>query len=522
MATTTTRPRAGKKPGSKPPAKPAPAPAALPPIAVMLPYQERFAADESKLKLWIKARRIGADYAMAWHAVMDRISGRNTRDLNYQSSTEAESMDFLDYCADFLRAILGAVRIVIDVENIDGVEIRNKVIEIPSPSGKIVRIRALSSNPRAWRGKDGDAVLSEFAFFEHPDEALRAAIPTTAHGGTVSIVTTVNVEDDAAEQLRKMGQRRLDGEPLPGDVDVSLHVTTIDDAIAEGLVEQINATRGTTHTRESYLAELQKVMTPEAFECEFRCVPRASVGSYFPRHLLTPCIAKPGHPLVVGYRWIERPRGAAQEPHADKLWSERAAAEIEKLIADIDKRVDSGRLYIGEDIARTTDYYVLTFVLEQGDHITTLGGLRWRGMRFGDMEMVGDRAMSHRFRAGRVRRGCGDATAIGMQIAEHRERTHRGRYEGVHATTKVNADLMTTLRATIEGGNFVLANDRGLLRALDRIVETRTSNGAARYSTAAGNEGHADEAWSLALAVHAATERRSEARWVQTVGGVAP
>ena len=93
------------------------------------------------------------------------------------------------------------------------------------------KVVALSSRPSNLRGKDGCAVIDEAAFHEDLPGLLKAALAFTMWGGLVRIISTHNGADNAFNEL--ISEIRAGRRPY------SLHRTTLDDALADGLFQKI-------------------------------------------------------------------------------------------------------------------------------------------------------------------------------------------------------------------------------------------------------------------------------------------
>lgn len=117
-----------------------------------------------------------------------------------------------------------------------------------------------------------------------------------------------------------------------------------------------------------------------------------------------------------------------------------------------------------------------------------------------------DRMVDAAFDTWDIRRLCVDATGLGIFPAEEIQRRHgRNRVEPVSFTLTVKEDLATGLYSSIVGQQLKFPKSDTQLRddlcSLRRII---TDAGNVRYDAPTTDKGHADSAWALALAVHAA------------------
>ncbi len=136
----------------------------------LLPYQVRWLNDESRLKIWEKSRRIGATYVQAFEDVRDAAK-QGGCDVWFTSADQATAKEYMLYCAHWASVFQVVAKDLgeIALDEDKGI----KVLAIEFANGK--RIHALSSNPRALRGRGGKLVVDEFAHHAQGDELWRAA-----------------------------------------------------------------------------------------------------------------------------------------------------------------------------------------------------------------------------------------------------------------------------------------------------------------------------------------------------------
>ncbi len=104
-----------------------------------------------------------------------------------------------------------------------------------------------------------------------------------------------------------------------------------------------------------------------------------------------------------------------------------------------------------------------------------------------------------------------DATGVGMASAEALEKRFPGKARGFMFTAPLKAEIATGLKLALETGRLRLPFDRELLSDLASLRRRLTGAGNVVYEADEGPAGHADRAWALALAVHAASMPTSEA-----------
>ncbi|MEM9424287.1 MAG: terminase, partial [Spirochaetota bacterium] len=160
-----------------------------------------------------------------------------------------------------------------------------------------------------------------------------------------------------------------------------------------------------------------------------------------------------------------------------------------------------GSCYVGIDIGRRHDLFVLWVLEKQGDVFVERELIAEKGLSFAAQEEFLQTAMM-KYRPVRV---CIDQTGMGEQFTE-RAKENYGSYtvEGILFNTATKLDLANNLRRNfeekslrIEAGNKILRDD------LHSLKRTTTSAGNVRFVADRNENGHADRAWALALALHA-------------------
>jgi phage FluMu gp28-like protein len=431
-----------------------------------LPYQRRWLADDSKVKVWEKSRRIGATYVQSYEDVRDVLSKKI--DVWFSSADESAAREYIIYCEKWTRLFHAAAQylgeIVIDSEK----NIKGFVIEFSN--GK--RISALSSSPKRFRSKGGKVVLDEFAWHEDQDGMWSAARPVITWGFPLRILSTHNGKSCRffrfVDAIKK------------GKLKWALHTTTIQTAVEEGLVDKIKS-RGessfapaTQQERDIWLQEQHDSCFDEnTWQQEYCCVPVDEATAFLTYDLITRC---------------ER---------EDLLWAVVAGLEP----------APTGDLYVGMDIARKKHLSVIWGIERLGHVLFTriykvLEKMPFRLQREALFEVLSHPTM---------RRACIDATGIGMQLAEEaQEKFGRYRVEPVTFTGPVKEDLASTMLPYFEDINIYIPGDILIREDLHSVRKIVTASGNMRFDVGKTDEGaHADRFWALALAIHAAADKSS-------------
>ncbi len=456
----------------------------------LLPYQVAWINDGALMKLGDKSRRTGWTYVEAYDAVSKRYRPHNNvnRDYWFSSADESAGLEFIEYCRFFAKNLFEKVADVVTEELIDTETRRSATaLVIRCPNGK--KIVAMTSNPRRFRSKGGDVCLDEFAFHDDPRGMFDAASPVTMWGGSIRIFSTPNGEgsyyntlvQNCRKVLRALGVTDLsDRSTFPPLVEIqnqaramnvgpvfSYHRVTIEDAIAQGIVEKINQQTGGTMSRAEFLQSCRdKSRDEDAFNQEYMCEPSTDASAWLPYALIESC------------------------EHDDCPQAGEALTGY-----------DDGLCDVGVDVGRTHDRTTI-FVLEN------VGDVRWlrQLLVFQNMSLPDQqRELVALLQRINLRRCCIDATGIGLGLSEFtQDALGSSRIEGVHFTAPVKEDLAVTMKQAFEDKTVrITPNDATLREDLHSVRKTVTTAGNIRFEGEKNKDGHADRFWGLALALHA-------------------
>lgn len=317
--------------------------------SILLPYQKKWVQDKSVVKFYEKSRRIGITWAEALDNVLTAASSKGM-DVWYIGYNKDMAREYIDTCADWARRLNQAVSKIYDNEIIDEAK---KILSYSITFHSGFKITALSGRPSNLRGKQGKAVIDEAAFHEDLEETLKAALAFLIWGGSVAVISTHNGEDSIFNEYIK--------DIRAGRLNYSLHRTTFDDAVNDGLYERVASITKTSTPKEKWIESIYADYRNSADE-ELRCIPRRSSNEiYFPSYLIENCM-EPDIPIIrlnLSDDFMQKSEYTKASYIDDFLHD-----EIEPLMHKLNK---NNRHFIGEDFARSADLSVFWILAENKD-----------------------------------------------------------------------------------------------------------------------------------------------------------
>ena len=227
---------------------------------LMLPYQQRWVADTSRFKIWLKSRQIGGSLGTAFEAVASCVDKPNT-DWVVLSAGQRQSEEWM------LKGNRVA-RVVSDAMDLPKPDCRTSEVRFTNGS----RILALPANPDTVRGYSANLVLDEFAFHERPDriyEAIYPAISNPLRGELkLRIISTPAGRNSKFFEIWNKSE----------ELNFVRHKTTIHSAIEEGLPMDIEALK-------------TGLDDPEAWEQEYECEFVDATNVLLPYTLIDECVS---------------------------------------------------------------------------------------------------------------------------------------------------------------------------------------------------------------------------------------
>ncbi len=313
-----------------------------------------------------------------------------------------------------------------------------KAVEIELPNGS--RITALPSSPDTARGFSANILLDEFAFHKDSRKIWQAVFPVASRNGLkIRVISTPNGKGN------KFYEIMTDDDPI-----WSRHVTDIYQAVADGLPRDIEDLR-------------RGINDPDAWAQEYEL------------------------------KWLDEASAWLSYDLINAVEDERAG--MPELYA-------GGPCYLGVDIGRRNDLFVIWAAEEVGDVLWTREITARRRISFAEQDALLDEAFSRYH----VIRCCMDQTGMGEKPVEDAQRRHGlYRVEGV-LFTPANKQLVATVgKQRFEDRKIrIPMGDQDVRSDLHKLKKIVTPSGSVRFEAESDSAGHADRAWACFLACHAA------------------
>lgn len=421
-------------------------------VATFYGFQQNWLFDTNRFSVLVKCRQIGASHTYAAAAVLWALLGENTSVVSIGQREADEVLEKVKRHAEALVA-LGSKWATKVAESSTRVALASggTIYSLPSTSG--------------GRGKSGNVLLDEAAYYEHPDEVWDGASATAMHGYRMRIMSTPNGVGNMFHGLVKNHE----------SLGFKLHRVDLTEALRDGLP--------VTEAECRKMAKGDDRLFSQLFSCSFL----DSNLQYIPSAAIEAC-------------------------------------SMDGIVTDGD-----GAYYAGLDIGKTADLTVLIVLRKwlvpatgKDDRRTLFVVESIQSMKRTDSDGL-EAMVSAAFRKYDLRRLCVDATGMGAFPAERLRKRHGlSKVEPIGFTLQVKEDLATALytafiEQTIRLPLKVLPGSepgepeklREDIASLRRII---TIAGNVRYDAPHTDEGHADRAWSLAMALHAAMTAPTYAR----------
>lgn len=474
---------------------------------VLMPFQAELLSAISRVALVVaeKSRRTGATWGLGSEAVLTSAAqkpagGMDTLYLGYNLDMARE---FIDVCAMWAKAFdlaASAVEEFLFADHARGAADRSiQSFRIRFASG--FEIVALSSRPRSLRGRQGLAILDEFAFHDEAEELLKAAMALLIWGGKVVVISTHNGVDNPFNQLiTEIREKRRPGEIVR---------CTFDEALEQGLYQRVCLVTGKAWSPDdeaAWRADIRGYYGDGAGE-ELDCIPSQGSGVYLSRAVIEACMDD-----ALPVLRLRCPDGF--ELQSEAVRRSFVADWLEENVAPVIAKLDVNlRHSYGFDFARSGDLSVYVPACEERTlTITVPFVIEMRNVPFRQQEQavfwVGEKLP-------RFSNAKHDARGNGQFLAEYAvQKWGPLRVEAVMMSQPWYLEHMPPMKARFEDRTIRLPKDADLMSDLRQIKLTRGIPMVPDTAQTKGTDGgqrHGDFAVGLCLANAAAESDHWEA-----------
>ncbi len=477
----------------------------------LLLFQLEYVLDQSPLQLTEKANRIGFTWTDSLKNVRLRLMNKK-RDYLFTTQNWNGSIEYGRYIDQWLnlynygRFLLSRGEEVQTVTRTlaDGSQVAEQVkVGVYKFDGGS-RILLFPSAPWAIQTFEGDVGWDE-ADFHDAQEQMWAAIATRLQWGFNASAWSACNHANTWWQLVLCKNAK---EPGSG---WKYRKITIHDAIADGIVERINAKSGRNLTREEFLEDCRRrAVTPEIFAARFECNPSSSANS------------------LTDWATIEKAsRMPIVRAHMDsvlvrQLFGHAADAPNDAAVAARMQKMQAWLEDIFGGLAKTPELYRLGYDVAASD-AGDLGSF-WlsakKGTRYEQRALLTTQTEDWHFHNAAMNYfmerfpailGAGDKTGLGRETTWKAAQKFSGRFAAVAFTAESKSEMgvrlmslfasaeMLIARREVDGTNADIGMDFFSLQrstSNGRVVFTATQNPLNKAS-------HCDIAWSAALAASA-------------------
>ena len=462
-------------------------------IDVLLPYQQAWAEDESQQKISEKSRRVGLSYTEALCSVMAAAPSKNWQNTYYLSYNKDMTRQFVKDCAYWATVIESTCSDIMEDAILDDDGNPVGIFRIRFASGAV--IEGLPSEAYALRSKKGRVVVDEAAFCKNFEQVLKAAQALLIWGGQLVVISTHNGEDNPFNLLIQDVKKGI-------HTEWSLHRTTFDEAIEQGLYKRIclvNEEVWSKDKEENFIEKIRRIYKDNALE-ELDCVPASGNGKYFSRGVLNACVSEDVSVIRWNFSVDFLFEGAAKKKRTVEKMFE---SDIAPLL-----RGCEGKVFIGEDFARSGDLTVYWIAEQTGTYCRTVAILEVKNCPFEEQENTARMMMNTCYQVGNLGGMAIDGRGNGQQIAETMSLEFPGVAVGVMETASWYGIWFAKLKAMFETEDFSLPDDETILCDFG-IITLKNGNPYVpdvRLKDRDGGKRHGDGALACVLCYYAVNE----------------
>jgi len=321
---------------------------------ILLPYQARWHADKSVVRLGNKSRRIGASWG--WYAAEGALeasakNGMSQYYMGYNLGMAAENIGDAVKFSEVYGLIASEISVHRDLEVRGDEQQTITRYKITYPTGWVYE--ALSSAPWGWRGRQGHARIDEAAYHKDLQEVVKGALAFRLWGGRIDIISSQNGQDN------QFNLYVLD--IVAGKLNWSYHHVDFDDALREGFYKRVCLVTGQEWSPEAEAEYRQAAFDdyPDQADAneELLTIPKMGSGTYIPRSLYEQVKDK-----TVPVIRLKKPD--------EYVLDDKRLAETETWLKDVVKPIIDSmpagqRTVLGQDFGRSGDLSTMDVLREE-------------------------------------------------------------------------------------------------------------------------------------------------------------
>lgn len=412
------------------------------PAIPLYPYQRRWLADQSRFKVGMFARQTGKTFTTTLEIVDDCFQAEAEGRRTRWVILSRGERQAKEAMATGVK--LHAKAYAMGITEIEGRftgESGTQYTMLDLVFPGGSQITALPANPDTARGFSANVFLDEFAIHRDSREIWKALFPVVSAGWRLRVTSTPNGKGNKFYDL-------MEGR----DSVWSRHRVDIHTAVADGLPRDIEELRLGLGDDDAWAQEYE-------------------------------------------LQWLD---------DASAWLSLDLINSVEHDGAGVPSGYTGGPCYVGVDIARRNDLYVIWVVEEVGDVLWTREIVTGRRLTFAEQDALLDDV----FRRYSVVRCCMDQTGMGEKPLEDAQRRYGElRVEGVQFSAGNKLKLATIGKAAFEDRRLrIPLGDQALRTDLHKLKKEASTlaGGVPRFVADRDSDGHADRTWALFLACYAA------------------
>ena len=450
------------------------------------PWQDRFLRDDSKFINILKSRRVGGSWVMTLKMfIRAQLTGNYSGTFVSMNLEEARGrIEYADQMYESLPRRFRKKRVA---------RSRTELVFEDSRGNRSV-LRSLAS--RAPRGRGGDVGISELPHCMNAKEIYEGALHVTSRSARHNLT----IESTPLGKLGifydishgKFEQFSLYEVPWWHCNALCINIERAQQEAPMLSTRERVESFGTPSMRAIFAS-----MTENGFRQESELAFIDAAASAFPMELLEKnCTERFGEQSGGGLQFVS-------------LSSLPTLSDWQWLEANI-----SGTLFAGYDVGRKKDEAVFFVVDSVTQRLEARMMVRLSELSFSAQESLLFEAM---------RRGVNhiaiDSTGIGMPVAEKLAEKYGDRVTQLHFTAPAKEMLVSTMKLLLMDKKLLLPLERDLLTQIRSVQKQVTGSGTVIYGAPRSGGHHADIAWAVMLACHAARQNRTGDLHYESVSG---